>query len=83
MKEEEALTKLANFLAKFNDLVIDIIGFTVIFIIATFIIIIIITIVIRQVVLTITPEDAHIVLEKLKNIPKAPKPRLVCLSCHN
>ena len=82
MKEEEALTKLANFLAKFNDLVIDIIGFVIIVIIATFIIIII-TIVIRQVVLTITPEDAHIVLEKLKNIPKAPKPRLVCLSFHN
>ena len=28
-------------------------------------------------VLTITPEDVHIVLEKLKNIPKAPKPQLV------
>ena len=40
-------------------------------------------------VLTITPEDVHIVLEKLKNIPKAPKPQLVCLhyqkflKCHH
>ena len=43
LKEEEALTKLANFLAKFNDLVSDI-----------FVIIISITIMIRQVVLTTT-----------------------------
>ena len=32
-----------------------------------------------QVILTITPEDASIVLEKMKNIPKAPKPPLVSL----
>ena len=68
LKEEEALTKLANFLAKFNDLVSDI-GITII----------IITIVIWQVVLTITPEDVHIVLEKLKTIPEAPKLQLVGL----
>ena len=33
-----------------------------------------------QVLLTITPEDVHIVLQKLKNIPKAPKLNLVIIS---
>ena len=32
-----------------------------------------------QVLLTITPEDTHIVLQKLKNIPKAPKLNLVII----
>ena len=35
---------------------------------------------ILQVLLTITPEDTHIVLQKLKNIPKAPKLNLVVIS---